>query len=122
MAKKVLILDDEKGLRLILRTLIQRTGECEIFESDSLHEALSMCKSTRFDIIFLDHNVSDGIGWHIAEEIKKNPESYGSPKVIGMSGSVPYDTERKLFDYFFVKPFSVAELMPKLDSYMADKE
>ncbi len=121
MAKKVLILDDEKGMRLILRTMIQRTGDCEIYESDSMNEALSMCRSTKFDIIFLDHNVTDGIGWHIAEEIKKNPTVFGKPKMIGMSGSVPYDSKRKLFDHFFEKPFSITDMIPKIDGYISEK-
>ena len=101
--KKILILDDEKSLRLILRNIIERTGEYVIFESESLQEAISLCKKNKFDAIFLDHNVRDGIGWQIAEEIRKNPKPYGSPKIIGTSGSVPYSKNKNLFDFFMEK-------------------
>ncbi|HCE46113.1 MAG TPA: hypothetical protein DET40_21425 [Lentisphaeria bacterium] len=118
--KKILILDDEKSLRFILRNIIERTGKYEIFESESLQEAVTLCKENKFDAIFLDHNVSDGVGWQIAEEIRRNPEPYGSPKIVGMSGSVPYNTDRKLFDFFMEKPFSACEIMPKISGILAE--
>ncbi len=117
--KKVLILDDERSLRLILKLMIEKTGEYEIFETDSLSEAITLCKNNKFEAIFLDHNVTDGIGWKIAEEIKKDPKPYGSPKVIGMSGSVPYDEKRCIFDFYMEKPFSASEVMPKISGLLS---
>ncbi|MFZ2656408.1 MAG: response regulator [Victivallales bacterium] len=116
--KKILILDDEKSLRLILRNIIERTGEYEIFESESLQHAFVLCNENKFDAIFLDHNVTGGVGWQIAEEIRKNPAPYGNPKIVGMSGSVPYNGSTHLFDFFMEKPFSAVDIMPKISGIL----
>ncbi len=118
--KKVLILDDESSLRMMLRLIIQKAGDCDIHEAGTLAEAVTLCKGNKFDAIFLDHNVPDGVGWKLAEAIKEDPEPYGNPKLIGMSGSVPYDSKRQLFDFYMEKPFSAVDVMPRISGIISE--
>lgn len=112
--KKILILDDEDAIRFVLHKLVERVGACEIYEAASLKEAFSLCETHKFDLLFLDHHIPDGIGWEIADKIRETPEKYGKPKIVGMSGSVVYDPESKIFDTYIEKPFSIKELMPTI--------
>ena len=82
-------------------------------EASSLAEASSHCAENRFDLVFLDHKLSDGIGWEIAEMISLNPQKYGNPKIVVMSGSVPQEKAVKSgihYSQFMPKPFSLAQI------------
>ncbi len=72
--KKVLIIDDEVDLCLLLKTYLNRRNY-EVFYSHTLAEGLSQFQTVKPDIVFLDNNLPDGIGWEKAADLmKKNPE------------------------------------------------
>ena len=118
--KKILILDDEEAIRFVLRKLTERVGACEIYEAATLKEAFSLCEEHKFDLIFLDHHIPDGVGWEVADKIRKNPEKYGNPNIIGMSGSITYDRDSRFFDTFIEKPFSIKDLMPTIKKAISE--
>jgi CheY-like chemotaxis protein len=118
--KKILILDDESAIRFVLHKLIERAGPCEIYEAATLKEASSLCEEHKFDLVFLDHHIPDGIGWEIADKIRENPEKYGTPKIVGMSGSIVYNSESNFFDTYIEKPFSIKELMPTISKAISE--
>ncbi len=118
--KKALILDDESAIRFVLHKLIERVGPCEIYEAATLKEAFSLCEIHVFDLIFLDHHIPDGVGWEVADKIRKNPEKYGKPNIIGMSGSIVYDPESKFFETYIEKPFSIKDLMPTISKALSE--
>ena len=118
--KKVLILDDEDAIRFVLHKLIERVGPCEVYEAASLKEAFSLCEKHRFNLVFLDHHIPDGVGWEVADKIRENPDKYGNPKIVGMSGSIVYDPESKIFDTFIEKPFSIKDLMPTISKAISE--
>lgn len=117
--KKVLILDDESAIRFVLHKLIERVGPCEIYEAATLKEAFSLCETHIFDLVFLDHHIPDGVGWEVAGKIRKDPEKYGNPDIVGMSGSIVYDPDSKFFETFIEKPFSMKELMPAISKALS---
>lgn len=120
--KKVLILDDEVAIRFVLHKLIERVGPCEIYEATSLKEAFSLSEMHKFDLVFLDHHIPDGIGWEVADRIRENPDKYGKPKIVGMSGSVVYDSALKIFDTYIEKPFSIKDLIPTISKVIVESQ
>lgn len=66
--KKVLIIDDEIDLCLLLKSYFLRKGH-EVHLSHSLEEGVSLVEDLKPDIIFLDNNLPDGIGWQVAPEL-----------------------------------------------------
>lgn len=118
--KKILILDDEDAIRFILRKLIEKVRPCEIYEARTLKESFSLCEKHKFDLIFLDHHIPDGIGWEVADKIRQNPEQHGNPNIIGMSGNVVSEPEAKFFDTFIEKPFSIKDLMPTISKAISE--
>lgn len=63
--KKVLIIDDEVDLCLLLKTYLNRRNY-DVYYSHTLSEGLSQFKEIVPDILFLDNNLPDGIGWEKA--------------------------------------------------------
>ena len=63
--KKVLIIDDEVDLCLLLKTYLNRRNY-EVYYSHTLKEGMNQFKLVVPDILFLDNNLPDGIGWEKA--------------------------------------------------------
>jgi len=66
--KKVLIIDDEIDLCHLLKSYFLR-NHYEVYLSHTLEQGLSFLKALKPDIVFLDNNLPDGLGWSIAPEI-----------------------------------------------------
>ena len=103
--KKVLIIDDEADICLLLSGLLRRLGyqpTCASF----LEEGRQCINLQQFDAVFLDLNLPDGLGFDLLPLIKKNEDT----KVVMISA---FDglAERKRAsdggaDYFMGKPFT----------------
>jgi two-component system OmpR family response regulator len=65
---KVLIIDDEEDLCLLIKNYLTRK-RCEVFTANSLSEGLRKLNELLPDILFLDNNLPDGLGWENAEKI-----------------------------------------------------
>lgn len=66
--KKVLIIDDETDLCLLLKSYFLRK-EYEVHISHRLSDGLSALEEIHPDILFLDNNLPDGTGWNLAPDI-----------------------------------------------------
>lgn len=68
--KKILIVDDEEDLRKLLKSFLTPLNY-EVFTAATLAEALKILPQLKPDIIFLDNNLPDGLGWDIIEVIQQ---------------------------------------------------
>jgi DNA-binding NtrC family response regulator len=83
--KKVLIIDDELDLCVLLKSyLVSRHYDVDM--ANTLTDGLSKINSFNPDILFLDNNLPDGSGWEKASEIT---DKYPSIKVNLISGFNP---------------------------------
>jgi DNA-binding NtrC family response regulator len=74
--KKVLIIDDEIDLCHLLKSYFLRKNY-EVYLSHTLEQGLAFLKALQPDIVFLDNNLPDGIGWNIAPTIATQfPETH----------------------------------------------
>jgi len=67
---KVLIIDDEKDLCLLIKAYLSRKN-CDVHTAYTLADGLSQVDQFLPDILFLDNNLPDGLGWENAETIIK---------------------------------------------------
>ena len=65
---KILIIDDEIDLSLLLKSYFQRKG-FHVYLSHSLSEGLEFIEKIDPDYLFLDNNLPDGLGWTEAPNI-----------------------------------------------------
>jgi DNA-binding response OmpR family regulator len=74
--KKILILDDEIDLCILLKDYFQRKNY-DVTISHSLQEGTDYLNSLNPDILFLDNNLPDGTGWSNAPQIASaHPGTY----------------------------------------------
>ena len=70
MAIKVLLVEDEEGIRNLLRKIIERIEGFELVgESDHMLEALSIFTKEKPEVIFLDIEINGGSGLECAKLI-----------------------------------------------------
>ena len=66
--KKVLIIDDEVDFCLLMQFYLTKRN-CEVHISHTLRDGLGSIKNSHPDIVILDNNLPDGLGWPAAENI-----------------------------------------------------
>ena len=69
--KKILIVDDEEDLRGLLKSFLTPLNY-EVSTAATLAEALKLIPELKPDIIFLDNNLPDGLGWDSIEVIQQS--------------------------------------------------
>ncbi|HMH34856.1 MAG TPA: response regulator [Puia sp.] len=72
MKKKVLLVDDENDFGLLLKSYFSKRG-FEVFLSQTLTEGMRTLERIKPDILILDNNLPDGMGWEkTAYVLEKN--------------------------------------------------
>lgn len=66
--KKVLIIDDEVDFCFLLKTYLAKKNY-EIVLANTLEDGMHLLQSETPDIVFLDNNLPDGLGWDKVEYI-----------------------------------------------------
>lgn len=68
MKQKILIIDDEFDLCLLLKKYLV-SKDYEVDMANTLNEGLGKVNTFHPDIVFLDNNLPDGLGWDKADEL-----------------------------------------------------
>ena len=69
---EVLIVDDERTAQNHLARILSKvTEDAHVQMTDQAEEAVALCKSSDFDVVFLDINMPDKDGLTLAKEIKE---------------------------------------------------
>ncbi|WP_072469297.1 response regulator transcription factor [Urinicoccus massiliensis] len=111
---KLLIVDDEKRIREVIKTYAEFEGH-EVMEAKDGLEAIQLCKENDFDVIVMDIMMPHLDGFSAYKEIKKTKDI---PVLMLSARDEEYD---KLFgfeigiDDYVVKPFSPKELLARLN-------
>ncbi|MGP1569421.1 MAG: response regulator transcription factor, partial [Eubacteriales bacterium] len=118
--KKVLIVDDESKIREVVKEYAEFSGY-EAFEAKDGMEAVGLCKENEYDIVLLDVMMPKLDGYSACKEIRKFSDV---PIIILSARGEEYD---KLFgfelgvDDYVVKPFSLKELMARINAVLNRK-
>ena len=121
MSNKILIVDDEKDVTLVLKEFFVLKGY-EVLTAFSGREAMEFLKQPGIDLILLDIQMPDISGIEILKEAKK---TYKGAKIVvltGFSDEYREEVERIGCDGFLTKPFSVKTLITVAESVLAGKE
>ncbi len=105
-ARRVLIVDDETDICLLLSGLLRRLGyqpSCAHF----IEEGRKLLSSQHFDAVFLDLNLPDGLGFDLLTLIR---QQHAKTKIIMISAFDGQAERRRATeegaDYFIGKPFT----------------
>ena len=120
MTGKILVVDDEPDLRLLVRMTLEGNGY-DVVEASTAAEALIQAMAVRPRLILLDIRLPDAEGFEVLKTLKKNPELAGTPVVMMSAHSSP-PTLRKAevigsHDYL-IKPFKQDALLGIVQKYL----
>ncbi|HXG09001.1 MAG TPA: response regulator [Gemmataceae bacterium] len=123
-AHRILIVDDEAGIRRFCRQFIERENyECE--EATDGKQALAAVEARRFDLVLLDINMPGMSGVEVLQALRRNA-SWPHLKVIMLSGRTPPDELAQILldgaDDFLTKPFSLTELRARVKTALRLKD
>src|SRR5687768_5995044 len=107
--KKVLIIDDEQDLCHLMKTYLMDLNY-DVFLAYTLGSGLNMMKEIGPDIVFIDNNLPDGLGW---EKMNYLVESYPDCKINLISAyknGTPEIATRRSAVKFIEKPLSLTAL------------
>jgi DNA-binding LytR/AlgR family response regulator len=115
--RKILIVDDDPGLRKSLGTFLTAGGYDTQAEEDGVAVARTLEK-WKPDLVVLDLKMPNKDGWEVISEIRADPRTEDLP-VIFLTGVTDDDSKvlgfRSGADDYIVKPFHPLELMARID-------
>ena len=114
--KRVLLVDDEAGIRKIIRLFVERDG-LEVFEAPSVPEARKSIEANRPDLIVLDVLLGGQTGFELCEWIKKESDYSDIIVILFTALGQEHDREesrRVGADYYFVKPQNPKSISSKI--------
>ena len=115
---KLLVVDDEKGIREVIREYSEFNGH-EVTEAEDGMTAVGFCKLNEYDLIVMDIMMPRLDGYSACKEIRKISNV---PIIMLSARGEEYD---KLFgfelgiDDYVVKPFSPKELMARINAVLS---
>jgi two-component system, OmpR family, KDP operon response regulator KdpE len=114
----LLIVDDERSIRLSLRTILANFG-FDIVEAARGEEALALVRTAQFDVVLLDINMPGMGGIDVCRMMRK-----ASPSLPIVMLTVQGSEDRKVealnagADDYITKPFQLRELTARLGAAM----
>jgi two-component system, OmpR family, phosphate regulon response regulator PhoB len=122
--KKLLIADDEDGVRSLVRMTLA-IDSFEILEARDGDEALAVAQRERPDLIFMDVMMPGTSGVDVCRTLKEDPATAGMTIIMLTAKAQEQDREEGLAagaDDYFTKPFSPVGLLTKVEEVFAERE
>ena len=116
MPEKILAIDDENDVLLIIRTALESEGY-EILTASNGVDGLAIAREEKPDLIILDMMMPEMGGEEVIEELKNDPETDTIRVMILTAISERKKIQEMLdkgADYYIVKPFEFKELIDKV--------
>ena len=117
MTPSVLVVDDERALRTVLRTRLKLAGY-RVVEADSGEDALEQLEREQPDVMLLDLRLPGIDGWGVLEQLRHDERlpglrvvvvtAHGGPEVAGRARELGCRAVLQ-------KPFALRELVSTLD-------
>jgi len=107
---KVVAIDDEPDLCVLLKAILEETGEFEVVTTFKPLEAEQVVRQAKPQVILLDIVMPGRKGTEIIESLKKDPELRNIPIiVVSGKGEMVFDKGRKEFKWMPNNPVAVKE-------------
>jgi DNA-binding response OmpR family regulator len=120
MAATVLVVEDERKLRDLVRSYLERAG-FTVLTTDSGAEAITMAMTSAPDLVILDLGLPDVPGETVASELRATPGTGSTPILMLTAKSAEEDRIRGLelgADDYVTKPFSPRELVLRVQAIL----
>lgn len=119
---KILILDDETGLRNVIFNMLKPTGHT-LFLAEDAKQAIDIAVGEKPDLALLDMRVPDMDGLEVVAELKKMDPTIQCIMLSGFGDKENAAEAIKKGAYAYIsKPFKVNEVMEAINKALAAKK
>ncbi len=77
--KKVLVVDDDPDITLLVKIKLEKTGRFQVAFTNSGARALELAKTEQPDLVLCDIDMPDKFGGEVAEELTLDPDTKDIP-------------------------------------------
>jgi two-component system phosphate regulon response regulator PhoB len=115
--RKLLIADDESGIRSLVRMTLERDAY-EIIEAADGEQALALAREHRPEVVLLDVMMPKLSGFEVCRALKDDPATSEATVVMLTAKAQDADRQQGIAagaDDYFTKPFSPIALLRKID-------
>lgn len=116
--KKILIVDDQVGIRMLLEEVLRSEG-VKVTSAETGKQALEMIQKEKPDLMLLDYKLPMMSGAELLEELDK--KSLAIPAIM-MSGLSPDEVKRNIHSdsvkAVLAKPFDIDEVRELIDKIL----
>lgn len=119
--KRILVVDDEPNLRLLLRTTLEEPGEIEVLEAGDGASAFELARKKRPDVIVVDWMMPGMTGIELIQKLRAESETASTPIVLLTARGRDADREAGLAagaSCHLAKPFSPLDLIAKVEEIL----
>ena len=116
--KKILIVDDEKDLLLMLADILYNDGFYNVYTAKNCSEAIKIAQKQSISLFLLDINLPDGDGFSLFKDLQRFSKS---PVIFLTARGEANDRIKGLglgADDYIVKPFLPKELILRINAVM----
>lgn len=121
VSKKVLIIEDEGDMCLLLNIILQ-DEEHEVDHVKNLHSAAAYLQTERPEIVLLDNKLPDGFGVDFIRVVKKLSPASGIIMLTGYDASAGDVALENGADLFLTKPFTRDQLTSAINSLLSKEK
>lgn len=122
MAKKILVVEDEKALATVLNLKLQGAGyeTTVVYNGD---DALSEIKANKYDLMLIDIMMPKRDGFSVLEELQKNHSTLPTFAMsnLGQEEDIARVKNLGVKNYIIKADTSPAEILEKVSSFLGDK-
>ncbi|MEO6849963.1 MAG: response regulator [Mucilaginibacter sp.] len=118
MAKKILIIEDDKDILEVLETVLAH-NDYTVKGLDRTDDIQTLVEDYKPDLVLTDYLLSGTNGGKICQFIKKNPDTCHIPVIlISAYPDLAASLGNFGFDAFIAKPFDINVLMKKINAFI----
>ncbi len=119
--KKILLVDDESGMRMIMKRILKEIGNFDFYEADNGVAAINEIRRVKPDLVFLDLLMPLLDGVKTLKRIKEDDE-IKDVRVIIVTSESSLKVVKEVITYgavdYVVKPFDVKTLQEKARNWL----
>lgn len=117
-SEKILVVDDQAGIRLLLNDVLANEGY-NVTTASTGKEAVEMMEENRFDLVILDYNLPVMNAEKVMEEMEKLKIQIPVILVTGL-GKAENELERlKFVQKVMLKPFNIQDIRQEVHTILA---
>ena len=117
--KRIVIVDDEPHLRLLVRATLE--AYCEVLEASDGEAALELAKKERPDLVILDWMMPSQTGIEVLQILREDPDTARVPVIMLTGRTEKNDRHTAILlgiRGYLAKPFSPLELIDLVDKVL----